>query len=224
MMWRWVMRLAAAGVLVLVITVALVLWRSERNFTVYGDGRALDRPVDAVIVLGGGIDGDGVPGYSNRRRVALAVTLLRDGRANALILTGGVDPRWPETPAAQLMADYARSLGAPADALIIEDRSRSTFQNLRFALELAQTRGFERLALVTDAFHVERARWLAVWLGAPEIVPVAVAGLARTGPETRVWSIVREALAWWFNLGKVAAWEAMELLDVDQQTRAALVQ
>lgn len=220
---RGLRRLAVFGCTVLAATVVAVLWFSSRNLDTHGEGRGLAAPVDALIVLGGGVDGDGMPAYSTRRRVAAAVELLAAGRARALILTGGLDSHWPGAPAALLMRDYALSLGAPGAALIVEDRSRSTLENLRFAFALARERGFGRLAIVTDAFHLERARWLAAWLGRPDIGLVAVDGLRHDGLGDRVWSILREALAWWFNLGKVAAWEGMEALDVDEGTRAEWV-
>lgn len=223
MIARGLRRLAVAGLVVLAATVAAVLWFSARNLGAWDAARGLEAPIDAIIVLGGGVDPDGVLAYSSRRRVAAAARLQKAGQARHLILAGGVAPGDPGPPAAQLMRDHARALGVPDPALILEERSVSTFENLRFALEIARARGFERLALLTDAFHLERARRLAAWLGAPAVRPVAVDGLRFEDPGGRVWSILREALAWWFNLGKVAAWEALALAGIEEGARGALV-
>jgi uncharacterized SAM-binding protein YcdF (DUF218 family) len=217
---KWGLRL---GIAVLAVTVAAVLYLSDANWRDYGEGRGLDAPVDAVLVLGGGVDPDDVLGYSSRRRVAAAVVLLEQGRTHRLIFLGGATQIPRRIPAGELMRDHALALGAPAEALLVEARSRTTFENLRFGFAIAEEREFRDLALLTDAFHVERARWLAAYFGRPEIGLVAATGFDRESVVVRVWSIVREALAWWLNLVKVAAWELMAAASVDVETRQELI-
>ncbi len=216
---RWAGVAGVAGVAVLALSVAAVLYLSDRNLRAHGYGRALEAPVDAVLVLGGGVDGDGVLGYSSRRRVFAAVALLREGRADHLIFSGGPHDEPGIPSSASLMRAHALALGAPADALLIEERAGSTFENLRFGFALADERGFERLAIATDAFHLARARLLAAYLGRADPGLIAVGGLARERPETRVWSPVREALAWWYNLAKLAGWEALGALGLEEEAR-----
>ena len=207
---------ALAAAVVLVLTVAAVLYFSDRNLRLHGGGRSLDEPVDAVLVLGGGVDPDGVPAYSTRRRVAGAVALLEAGRARNIILSGGGGPG---ATMAERMRRYAVSIGAPREVLITETRANSTFENLRFGLPQAKAHGFERLAILTDAFHLERARWLAAYFGHDDIGLVAVAGLGHESWLVRSWIILREALAWWYNLAKVAAWEILGAAGLDAQER-----
>ena len=131
---KWGLRLAVA---VVALTAAAVMYFSDANLRLYGAGRGLAAPSDAILVLGGGVDGDGVLGYSSRRRVAVAVALLEAGRARRLIFSGG--PEWARSgfTAAELMRAHAIALGAPPDALLTEARSSSTFENLRFGFALA---------------------------------------------------------------------------------------
>ena len=84
---RWGLRL---GVVVLALTAGAVMYFSSANLQTYGEGRALAAPADAILVLGGGVDGDGVLGYSSRRRVAAAVELLRQ-ESNVTVVD---DERW----------------------------------------------------------------------------------------------------------------------------------
>lgn len=214
-----VQRLARLGAglaaLVLTLTVAAVLYLSDRNLERHGAGRSLAEPVDAVLVLGAGIDGDGVPAYSSRRRVAAAVALLGAGLARNAILSGSGRP----VPSAERMRRYAVSLGAPPAALMIESRASSTFQNLLFGLALAEANGFERLAIVTDAYHLERARVLAAYFGRPGIGLVAVRGLEHEAWQDRAWTTLREALAWWYNLAKVVGWETLGAAGLSAQER-----
>ena len=215
---KWTFRL---GVVVVVVTIGAVLYMSDANLQTHGPGP--DGPVEAILVLGGGVDGDGVIGYSSRRRVAVAVAMLKAGKAQYLIFTGG--PGWmtPGYTSAQLMQKHAISLGASPEALLTENNSISTFENLRFGFTLASQKGFTDLAILTDAFHLERAYWLAGYFGHRDIGLVAVRGLEYDGDANRVWSILREALAWWFNLAKVGGWEVLSAAGVDAETSQELI-
>ena len=215
---RLARRVVWMGLAVLVLSVAAVLYAEDRNMERYGNGRALEQPVDAVIVLGSGTDGDGVLGYSSRRRVAAAVELLEAGKARNLILSGGNGESGPPS-IADLMKEHAVSLGAPAEAILVEPHSRTTFENLRFSFEIAERAGFESLAVATDAFHLERARWLASFFGQPEIGLVAVGGFVREPDVIRVQMILREAAAWWYNLAKAVGWEGLAAAGIPPEAR-----
>ena len=217
---KWGLRL---GLAVLALTTAAVMYFSDANLQTYGGGRGLAAPVDAILVLGGGVDGDGVLGYSSRRRVAGAVRLLRSGRAEWLIFSGATGRNHRAVPAARLMRAHAITLGAPPEALIVEAGSASTFENLRFGFALAGQRGFDRLAILTDAFHLERARVLAGYFGRPDAGLIAVPGLDREGDVNRAWAILREALAWWYNLAKIAGWELLAAAGFDEDARQELI-
>jgi uncharacterized SAM-binding protein YcdF (DUF218 family) len=121
------------------------------------------------------------------------------------------------------MRNHAIALGAPAEVLFMEDRSVSTFENLRFGFALAEQQGFTDPALLTDAFHLERARRLAGYFGHPDARLVAASGLELDGIDNRVWSILREAMAWWLNLAKVGGWELLAAAGIDTDARRELI-
>jgi len=108
---------------------------------------------DAIVVAGCRVDPGGVPSPALQQRTALAVELWNRGYAPELAFTGGVGDNPPSEATAA--AQYAVSLGVPSDVMVLEDRSTSTEENARF---LAEQRGYERVLLVTDAYHVFRAR------------------------------------------------------------------
>jgi uncharacterized SAM-binding protein YcdF (DUF218 family) len=121
------------------------------------------------------------------------------------------------------MRDFALSIGAPPERLIVEPRARTTFENLRFGFAVARDRNLRTLALATDAYHLERARRLAAFLGRPDVGLIGIDGLRHDSLGNRVWYVLREALAWWYNLGKVAAWEALAAAGLDPDERADLI-
>jgi uncharacterized SAM-binding protein YcdF (DUF218 family) len=184
--------------------------------------RRIDPPVDAVIVLGGDMTPDAMLAYETRQRVREGVALLEEGRTEMLILSGGFSPTRERSDAA-IMRDFALDLGAPADRLLIEDRAVSTFENLRHSFPIAEARGLERLALLTDPYHLARARALAAYWGRDDVVLYRSRGFARSPLPFQVVKLSREALAWWYNLAKIAGWEALGLAGLPPEARARWV-
>jgi hypothetical protein len=66
---------------------------------------------------------------------------------------------------ASVMADYAVSLGIPRENVIEEDRSKNTYENLRFSMDLIQERGLVQPTLVTLDLYTRRAVATARKLG-----------------------------------------------------------
>lgn len=116
---------------------------------------------DAIVVLGDALQADGTLSAFGRDRVARGVELLAAGEAPRLILSGRGPGRGPGRllpVEAQAMRARALALGAPAEALVLEDESDSTLQNAWFTkVRLLEPRGWRRLLLVTSAWHLERA-------------------------------------------------------------------
>lgn len=106
---------------------------------------------EAIIVAGCRVLPDGSPSPALARRTERAVEVWRQGLAPVIVLTGG--PRDGRPAEARVAADLARRLGVPAEALRLEERSRSTEENARFARALL--RGGP-VIVVTDAFHALR--------------------------------------------------------------------
>lgn len=120
-------------------------------------GRAASRPAGrpvAVVVLG-------FPGHRSwaraiqRWRVEMGVRALAQHPGSTLLLTGG-RTRGPVSEAAE-MAEIARSLGVADDRMVLEERSRTTWENVAFARELVTPGSL--VVLVSDGVHVHRARW-----------------------------------------------------------------
>ena len=101
-----------------------------------------------AVVLGAKVHSDGTPSHALVDRVQVAVRLLVEGRAQRLVLSG-------RTPEAETMARLAIEFGAKEDQLVLESRSRSTFENAARTAEVL--RGEKEILLVTCDFHLARA-------------------------------------------------------------------
>lgn len=93
-----------------------------------------------------------------RWRVAIALRTLHRLRDGRLVFTGAA--RTPGQSEAESMAGVAAALGVPDDLLELEDQSRSTWENITFALELIDRSGveYEQLCVVSDPVHAMRGR------------------------------------------------------------------
>lgn len=160
---------------------------------------------DTIVCLGGGAE-DGLLEASSGFRALQCIAIYDAGAAPRIIFTG--------TVAAPLMADLARAHGVPEHAILVEEASRSTLQNALFTSEVIGTD--DTVIVVTDAFHLPRS-WVSFRvMGFKDQTLVA-----SRAPNFNIMPLAREALALWFNMGRVILWWATPWLPAE--TRAMLL-
>lgn len=125
-----------------------------------------------IIVLGAGVpQGRVTPLLASRLNKAAELYRVERaaGFAPLLVTSGGQGPDEPVSEA-HAMADYLRTNHAiPDEALLEEDRSTNTRENLQFSRRLLPGDG-ERLLVVTSNYHVLRAALLTRSLRVPALV------------------------------------------------------
>ncbi len=115
-----------------------------------------------------------------------------------IVACGGLGQHAPSE--AEVIAALCETRGVSKDALLLEERSTTTEENLRFALPFLADRKPSEVVIVTDRYHAPRARLMARRLGL----------IARTDcpplPNARRLRVVRQVLrevpayAWyWFT-------------------------
>jgi uncharacterized SAM-binding protein YcdF (DUF218 family) len=126
---------------------------------------------DFVIVLGAGLGPGGqVPPLLASRldrghNVWASLNRRATGPGPLLIVSGGKGDD-EQVPEATAMASYLTARGFPADHLLLEDRSRSTEENLLFSKAIMdRVRPGARCTIVTSDFHAFRAAMTARRLG-----------------------------------------------------------
>jgi uncharacterized SAM-binding protein YcdF (DUF218 family) len=115
------------------------------------------RVYDAIVVLGAALRRDGSPSAALDRRVRHAARLYVDGWAPRIVLTGGACDGHGESEAAA-MAWVARLAGVPDGSIILEPEACSTLENAVYSKRILRRHGWRRVLLVTDGFHMPRAR------------------------------------------------------------------
>lgn len=125
-------------------------WRSS--------GRRLGVPADlsapgVAVVLGFANRGHRINAV-NRARVRTAMRLLQRAPRTRLVLSGGAVSG--PVPEAELLARHLRERYGWRGPLQVESTSRTTAENIRNVIPVLE--GAERIHIVSDAMHAERAR------------------------------------------------------------------
>jgi len=145
---------------------------------------------DVIIVLGAGLRYDGEAGAALTRRTRYAADLWRQGYAPMLICTGGV-----AIGRVRSEADACREVlieeGVPDEAIVLEERSRSTEENAIYTHPIMNENGWTSAVLVTDGFHLLRAQWIFNLEG----ITVYPSPTVNPAIPTYVFAILREVAA-----------------------------
>ncbi|WP_308634353.1 YdcF family protein [Paenibacillus silvisoli] len=121
---------------------------------------------DAAIILGAALWSD-QPSPGLRERLDFGLQLYKQGNVKYFILSGGHDHNGSTLSEAEGMRNYLTAKGVPADRLVLEQDSRSTYENLLFSRPLAIKQGWKNVVLVTHDFHATRAADIAKYLKYP---------------------------------------------------------
>lgn len=135
----------------------------------YGEADNSALPVDAVIVLGAGVNGE-IPSAALHSRIQAAASYLAlHEDVQAIVLSGGQGPGENISEAEAMRRALWTNSEERNSRYVIEDQSRNTAENFRFSTELLEARGVDTetavIAVVTNDFHCFRAHMIAQDLG-----------------------------------------------------------
>lgn len=118
---------------------------------------------DVAIVLAGGVGHPAPPRVDLELteasdRVLQAVRLYDAGRVDRILVTGGILP-WASQaePEAELMRSLLIDWGVPANAVLVEGKSRNTYEHALQIKEMHRQDPFDSALLITSAAHMPRA-------------------------------------------------------------------
>lgn len=120
---------------------------------------------DAIIVLGGGVNGDGTLPLFTRQRTETGVNLYKQGLAAYLVLSGSHPHEWdhkrPHKTEAQVMKEHAIELGLLVEQIILEDDSTDTVSNaFHTKLDVLVPKNWRDVIVVTSDFHLPRTEYI----------------------------------------------------------------
>ena len=145
--------LAAAGLNLYVVSSAKPYILTESEASELED-------VDCIIVLGALVYSDGTMSDVLRHRVEMGTALFEAGVSDRILMSG--DHSRPGYDEVGTMKDYAVAAGVDPDCVFKDHAGLDTYSTMYRAKEIFQA---EKVVVVTQAFHVSRAVYLARSLG-----------------------------------------------------------
>ncbi|MDM9584131.1 YdcF family protein [Nostoc sp. GT001] len=155
---KWLILLTVALISALLLAIA----SSASSIYLYGSSNN-NIKADAAIVLGAAVWKE-EPSPVFRERINHAINLYKNGFVKTIIFTGGVG-EINEPAEAIVGKNYAIAQQVKAADILIETQSRTTHQNLKNALEVANAHQLTKFLIVSDPLHMKRAVLMARGLG-----------------------------------------------------------
>ena len=131
---------------------------------VWNTGRSADRqPVDAIVVLGAA-QYDGRPSPQLQARLDHALELWNLNLASYIVVTGGKQEgdRFTEAETAR---KFFESSGVAGDLIFEENSGTTTYASLLAVSKVASQKKIARVLIVSDPFHLLRAKLIAKEVG-----------------------------------------------------------
>ena len=146
-----------------------------------------DKPPHQTLIVLGAAQYSGRPSPAFRVRLDHALALYEAGGVQRIVVTGGRREGDPFSEGG-VGVSYLHSQGVPSSALIAEERSRTTWQNLNYARELLPTN--TPITVVTDKAHAPRSLAMAKAMGFS-----ATASPSPLWPNVSLHYLIRERIA-----------------------------
>ena len=139
-----------------------------RNINIAAERMRKYPNLEYIIVLGAHVDGTRLT-LALLERTRRALQYLEENPDTKAVLSGGKGDG-ESLSEAQAMCDYLVEHGIDRERLILEERSTSTTENLKFSLALI---GLDHsVGVVTNNFHVFRGTAIGRKCGCKEIYPI----------------------------------------------------
>ena len=112
-------------------------------------------PFDMIVILGAAVWPNEQPSPSLKRRACHAAKLYKANKAPIIIGSGGTGKYAPSE--AEMIKRICLTQGVQADAIILEDKSKTTLENVSFSSQILKAKGAKSILVVTDKYHLPRA-------------------------------------------------------------------
>ncbi|MEE3467871.1 MAG: ElyC/SanA/YdcF family protein [Eubacterium sp.] len=124
------------------------------------DMQKLDKPVDAIIVLGAGLSKDNTPSPFLQDRLDTAIKLYNQGVSDRILMSGDHGDEYHNE--VRVMKEYAVAQGVPRAHVFMDHAGFTTYETMYRAGAIFNVK---TCVVVTQKYHLFRAVYLARSLG-----------------------------------------------------------
>ena len=158
----WLLLLCGVCAAVLILSVSASIKAETRNRVyTYDASDVPEGDYDCILVLGAGLRADGSPSDMLRDRIIVGCELYQKGYADRLLMSG--DHSREDYDEVNAMKRYAMEhYSIESGDIFMDHAGFSTYESLYRAKEIF---GAERILIVTQAYHMYRALYIAHELG-----------------------------------------------------------
>lgn len=121
---------------------------------------AADMDADCILILGCGVREDGTPSLMLGDRLETGIALYEAGASEKLLMSG--DHGRKEYDEVNTMKDFAMERGIPSEDIFMDHAGFSTYDSMYRARDVFCA---EKIIIVTQAYHLPRALYVAEKLG-----------------------------------------------------------
>ncbi len=150
---------------------------------------------DLIVVFGNTVNPDGTLSSRLESRLERARDVYESGAAPLVFVSGGLGREGHEEALA--MKQYLLAEGIPSQAIVVDQDGYSTYKTARNASAYMTCHRLSRVILVTQYYHIARARLAFGRFGVPSLQH----SCARMGPErSEPFALLREFIAYYYYL------------------------
>lgn len=153
---KWLLSLCIIGLAVLVMINALVYYGGRRHIVAFEEAE----PAQVVIVLGALVFPDGRVSDMLADRLETALALYQAGKAEKILVSG--DHGQVDYDEVNTMRLYLEERGVPTEDIFMDHAGFDTYDSMYRARAVFEA---DDVIVVTQAFHLPRALWIAQRLG-----------------------------------------------------------
>ena len=148
----------------LIALVILAIYIFTIPVCIYFSGKKIDLARADCIIVMGARQNNGVPSKMFESRLKYGIDLYERGFSRKIIFTGGKMPgdKYTEAETGKI---YALENGVKKRDVLLENKSRDTYDNLLGAKKIMDENEYESALIISDPFHLFRIRQIAKGLG-----------------------------------------------------------
>ncbi|WP_088500580.1 YdcF family protein [Burkholderia ubonensis] len=129
--------------------------------------RVRGEAADVAVIFGNALDAQGAPKPVLAARLDVGVRCHQAGRCPVIFVSGAIDG--PALDEAAAMRAYLVARGVPADRIVVDDQGDNTLATAQHALAYLRAQRATRVLLVSQYYHLARARLAFERAGAGDV-------------------------------------------------------